>query len=967
MGMAAAMIPFAGCQKNEMEDPNAANGEGSTFELVADVVQTKTTLDASTYKVAWENDDVLYVVTAGVGTPWTEAQEFKYADGKFSTESTIVGGNYTMNALYAASSQKQYHKNTQTTHKIESVQEQDCTNPTAHIKLNDALAGTFTVSVPQTSTAQVDMHHLYTLMQVNVMNKTGNPVEVTKFEMTAEGANLAGVFKIDSFDPISITYNNAYGSNKITVELTGGTVAADDALPVYFVMAPLANYSGNVTFKVTDSEGNTYSKTVTMSGISFEAGKYNTTPYTISKADEVAAEVYGLVEVDGAFEDNGKYVLAFKDGKSGDYTFINNKGTSNTLVKDALTVANGVITNPDAAYVFTAIANGGGFNLKNSNNKFIYNSGSNTTLNTNYNSASVWFPTFLSASSTYKINGGSVTGRYITYYSEVAKAYANSNFKDQVANGTALDANAGAISVFKLGYAPVVTPKIIVPELEKTALADAESVEIPYETDNINGDIQATVTSDEDGMIDGIPVVEADKVIVNLNTNDSAEEKTATITLSYDGAEDVVVTITQYAAASIEEGLESLYETVTSTNSATPDEFVINVTNAVVTYVNGSAAFIEDETAGMQIYMTSHGLKAGDKLTGTLIGKAYVRYGVCQISDYDFVGSKVSGATIPVSIITISDLLADYKSYVSRRVKIENATVADAVSGITDKNGKVSQGENIINLYNNNSSVSFVADDVVDFVAYPSYYNTDKQLATYESPVSKKVAPPTISCANNVVTIACVTAGATIYYAIGDAEYMEYTDAFEIESDCTVNAYATKTGLIDSSVSTAELVYTNADEPEAPKAWTLVTDASTLKAGDQIVIVAKDYNYAISTEQKSNNRGQAAVTKSGSTIVEPGTTVQKLTLETGKSSGTFAFNTGSGYLYAASSSSNYLRTEKTMSANSSWGITIASNGTATVKASGSNSRNVMQYNQSSSLFACYSSASQKAITIYKYL
>lgn len=287
MGMAAAMIPFAGCQKNEMEDPNAANGGGSTFELVADVVQTKTTLDASTYKVAWENDDVLYVVTAGEGTPWTAAQEFKYADGKFSTESTIDEGNYTMNVLYAASNQKQYHKNTQTTHKIESVQKQDCTNPTVHIKLNDALAGTFTVNVPQTSTAQVDMHHLYTLMQVNVKNNTGNPVKVTKFEMTAEGANLAGVFKIDSFDPISITYNNAYGSNKITVELTGGTVAADDALPVYFVMAPLKEYSGNITFVVTDSDGKTYSKTIAASNITFAAGTYNTTPYTISVADKV--------------------------------------------------------------------------------------------------------------------------------------------------------------------------------------------------------------------------------------------------------------------------------------------------------------------------------------------------------------------------------------------------------------------------------------------------------------------------------------------------------------------------------------------------------------------------------------------------------------------------------------------------------------------------------------------------------
>ena len=36
----------------------------------------------------------------------------------------------------------------------------------------------------------------------------------------------------------------------------------------------------------------------------------------------------------------------------------------------------------------------------------------------------------------------------------------------------------------------------------------------------------------------------------------------------------------------------------------------------------------------------------------------------------------------------------------------------------------------------------------------------------------------------------------------------------------------------------------------------------------------------------------------------------------------------------------------------------------TITAKGENTRNVMQYNQSSSIFACYGSASQKAICIY---
>ena len=151
--------------------------------------------------------------------------------------------------------------------------------------------------------------------------------------------------------------------------------------------------------------------------------------------------------------------------------------------------------------------------------------------------------------------------------------------------------------------------------------------------------------------------------------------------------------------------------------------------------------------------------------------------------------------------------------------------------------------------------------------------------------------------------------------------------------------------------------------------WQLVTDASTLKAGDRVVIAAKDYNYAISTTQNINNRGQAAITKEANNITFSND-VQILTLQNGTKSGTFAFQddnaiSPNGYLYAASSGSNHLKTETKLSDNSSWSITIADGGTATLKAQGSYTRNVMQYNQSSSLFACYSSASQKALVIYK--
>ena len=147
--------------------------------------------------------------------------------------------------------------------------------------------------------------------------------------------------------------------------------------------------------------------------------------------------------------------------------------------------------------------------------------------------------------------------------------------------------------------------------------------------------------------------------------------------------------------------------------------------------------------------------------------------------------------------------------------------------------------------------------------------------------------------------------------------------------------------------------------------WTLVTDLAALKIADQVIIAAKGANNAMSTTQNGNNRASTAITKSDNTATITDT-VQVLELREGKTTGTFAFYTGSGYLYAASSSKNYLKTETTLSANSSWNITIANTGVATVKATGSNSRNWMRYNSSNNppLFSCYGSG-QADICLYK--
>lgn len=157
--------------------------------------------------------------------------------------------------------------------------------------------------------------------------------------------------------------------------------------------------------------------------------------------------------------------------------------------------------------------------------------------------------------------------------------------------------------------------------------------------------------------------------------------------------------------------------------------------------------------------------------------------------------------------------------------------------------------------------------------------------------------------------------------------------------------------------------------PTSPDIYTLVTDAADLTVGSEVIIVATASDLAISTTQNSNNRASAAVTKStdpqgNSIIALSNDAVQVFSLENGVSEGTLAFSTGSGYIYAASSSSNYLRTEADLDANGSWTVSVTDAGVATVKATGANTRNWLRYNSGSNLFSCYASG-QQDISIYK--
>lgn len=169
-------------------------------------------------------------------------------------------------------------------------------------------------------------------------------------------------------------------------------------------------------------------------------------------------------------------------------------------------------------------------------------------------------------------------------------------------------------------------------------------------------------------------------------------------------------------------------------------------------------------------------------------------------------------------------------------------------------------------------------------------------------------------------------------------------------------------------LGTTTIVVTFVEDVETPvgeNEYVLVTDVNELKAGDKIVIVASAEDYALSTTQNTNNRGSVAITKSGNKV-EINDSVQVITLEVGLTEGTFAFNVDGKYLYAASTSSNHLKSNTSITERGSWTISVTTEGIATIKAQGENARNWLRFNTSNNpkLFACYTSG-QTDVSIYK--
>ncbi len=227
--------------------------------------------------------------------------------------------------------------------------------------------------------------------------------------------------------------------------------------------------------------------------------------------------------------------------------------------------------------------------------------------------------------------------------------------------------------------------------------------------------------------------------------------------------------------------------------------------------------------------------------------------------------------------------------------------------------------------------------------------------------------------------------GEKVFYTINDGTEQQYIEPIKLEEEgiYKIAAYTARTETLAKS-ATVTKTYVISLPLEEP--YILCEDAAWLTEGVNIIFTSSKVNGecdAMSKLQREKNRGVAKVTigtaydKGNETIGIVSKDADVVVFIVGKSNGHITFYSGdskneennevAGYLYAADSGNNYLKTQKIVDSNAEWTVSVSANGEATIKAQGANTRNWMQYNPNTNvgnpLFSCYKGR-QKPVYIY---
>lgn len=234
--------------------------------------------------------------------------------------------------------------------------------------------------------------------------------------------------------------------------------------------------------------------------------------------------------------------------------------------------------------------------------------------------------------------------------------------------------------------------------------------EIKYTSDNED---VATVGQD-DGKL---TIKDYGKATITATFTPTEKEKYAESTASY----TVTNTSLQYTS------IADLKKVVT----ADEQSFELKLTKAIVTYTNRNNVFIQDESAGILIYMNNHGLEAGNTFTGTVNVKAMLYKDLAEITSWTSTVTPTQSKVPEPVVVTLAELTGDnYSKYESVRCKVVGVTVT---KGMKVQDGEISQNGTVMAVRGGVKSLTMNEGAILDMIGYPSIFNGTKQFQVWKN------------------------------------------------------------------------------------------------------------------------------------------------------------------------------------------------------------------------------------------
>lgn len=910
--VAAAAMGLTSCQ-NGFEEQVGANVKNSvTVSFVSEEARTAVDTSGATPLFSWNENETFAVLEQTDALAVATSVVYNKVDGKATIDAEFAvnagKGAYNYITVYPASGYVSAESINAATLALPAEQSmaEGSYDPNADLMVSWPV----TTTAQPTEAQQLRFTRLAAVAEMSINNLTLTAGEVVEsVEFTANGKALAGTITADLENPHEFTVKEGVSSVSAT------TTSANK---VYFTVLPTTIAEGDTYSIAVATNKKVYIKQGTISegkSLVFEAGKVSRFP--VNMTDALVADKWRLVRNASTLKQGDVVAIVAKDyDKALSTKLYSNASETSTSAKrglaDVTKIGNYIVGGEDvqSLTLMTGVADGTFSFYDKARNKFLVSTttGSTYLINQVYCDVNTSFAINIDVTTT----AATITNTEGAYKGNLLRYNTNGYFVSNQNTSTVYK----DVCVYRLegavGEIPVVAAVVTVPDSdEPVTIAEegvAEATAIEDVVFNYVGDWKIAVSDNAEWL--NVAYNAANSCLTytaEVNTG-AKREATATITASLEGQESLTWSFNLVQKGAAQE--------ISIVDFAKKGQDVNTVYKLI-----GIITEIPSSTSGKFKIADENGNIAQVQYLKTEAG-AYVKGNVdIKVGDVVSLTTVVAGTTVGLG--GNSSYPSIYKGHYS---------IAATASGAVEYLG----GNITIN-------INVVKSGII--VAPTSI--SSAEVATDGNPVS------TYSFTDNGDGTATAVVG-----------FGENTTAGSRKANLTFSAGSPLA--VSTTVSVMQEV-----NPALKKGWWLVTDVNDLAAGDKIIIAATGIDYAISTETNTNNRKSKPITKVGAALENVASNIQQYALEI-DANGLYSFKGSLGtdadkYIYAASSSSNYMKVSTTLDDNGKFTIAIASDGAATVIAQGSNTRNHMQYNNKSTsapAFYC-TDGSFGAVCFYK--